>query len=473
MEQVESFTSFGFVESIQKAIQAAGYTEPTPIQKGAIPHVLAGKDVLGLAQTGTGKTAAFALPILNRLLPEAKRTPRVLVIVPTRELATQVNDSFKTYAAGSKLKTCVIVGGMSYGPQFEQLRRGVDIVIACPGRLLDHMEKKSVDFRALEVLVLDEADQMFDMGFLPNIKRILKMLPVQRQNLLFSATMPPEIRTLAFQILKNPETVEVSKGTAATTVTHALYPVGNGQKGALLSALLTQMKSESVLIFTRTKHRAKKLSHDLIAGGFSATSLQGNLSQNARMRAMKGFRSGEFQILVATDIAARGIDISSISHVINFDIPDTVEAYVHRIGRTGRAAKTGDAFTFVAPEDNGMVRDIEARLKLTIERRKLEGFDYNQQGRGPGGGAERSDPRRERRFSPRQGQSNRGRRNDSRGPRSFGDRGDDRGPSRDGERRDDARGNSSEQRRPQGRWNNGNRNDRGPRSSMGNPHSRP
>lgn len=366
-QPVSAFSSFSFHPSIQRAIVSAGYSEPTPIQAQAIPVALAGKDILGLAQTGTGKTAAFALPIIQKLLGVSEKDPRALVLVPTRELAAQVHSVFKAMSFGSGLKTAEVFGGVGIERQIRDLRSGVDILIACPGRLLDLMERRCVQFGRLQVLVLDEADQMFDMGFLPSIRRILRTLPLKRQNLLFSATMPRELRGLAMEVLKSPTTVEVSKGEAAGTIAHSIYEVTQEQKGALLEKLLPTI-TDSVLVFTRTKHRAKRLAQSLKGLNLAVTSLQGNLSQGQRQRAMAGFRSGEYQILVATDIAARGIDISTVSHVINFDIPSTVDAYVHRIGRTGRAARNGDALTFVTREDVSMVRDIERRLGFRLQR---------------------------------------------------------------------------------------------------------
>ncbi|TBR20991.1 DEAD/DEAH box helicase [bacterium] len=370
------FSPFQLHPKLAQGVREMGYTEPTPIQKQAIPHALAGKDVLGLAQTGTGKTAAFALPILQRLIPGVRGKLRALVVAPTRELAEQIHEAFRGLGAHTGLRSMTIYGGVGVGAQLAGLRSGVEIVVACPGRLLDHMGQGAVNLSAVEVLVLDEADRMFDMGFLPDIRKIVKRLPAHRQNLLFSATMPDDIRHLAHEILRHPETVQVDHDKALTTVTHALYPLPEGTKEPLLLELLRRMDGGTVLVFTRTKRRAKKLDQRLKGEGFSAASLQGNLSQNRRKEALDGFRDGSYRILVATDIAARGIDVSQISHVINFDMPDTVEAYTHRIGRTGRAAKTGDAFTFVTPGDEDMVRSIEKRMNMRIERRTLEGFNY-------------------------------------------------------------------------------------------------
>jgi ATP-dependent RNA helicase RhlE len=371
------FQKFNFHPAIAASIKEAGYTTPTPIQKDAIPTVLLGRDVMGLAQTGTGKTAAFALPILQRLMSGARGRVRALVVAPTRELAEQIHESFTTLGRQTRLKSVTVYGGVNVNPQIQKLKNGVEIVVACPGRLLDHIAQGTIDLSHLEVLVLDEADQMFDMGFLPDIRRILKQIPAKRQTLLFSATMPPDINKLASDILTDPVTVKVGNTAPPVTVSHALYPVEQHLKTPLLLELLQHTDTESVLVFTRTKHRAKRLGEQLEKAGYKAASLQGNLSQNRRQAALDGFRDGTYQILVATDIAARGIDVSQISHVVNYDIPDTPEAYVHRIGRTGRAAKSGDAFTMVTSEDSIMVRTIEKKLGAPLERRTVEGFDYS------------------------------------------------------------------------------------------------
>ncbi|HKJ04798.1 MAG TPA: DEAD/DEAH box helicase [Geopsychrobacteraceae bacterium] len=369
------FNSFEFHASVAKGVKVAGYVTPTPIQEQAIPAVMQGADVMGLAQTGTGKTAAFALPILHRLMQGKRRVVRALVVAPTRELAEQINDAINTLGRETGVRSITVYGGVNINPQKNKLKQGVEIVVACPGRLLDHIGQGTIDLKSIEVLVLDEADQMFDMGFFPDIRKILGHLPKQRQTLLFSATMPVEIRRLANEVLNNPVTVQVGNTAPATTVSHALYPVPQHLKTAMLMALLEHADTESVLVFTRTKHRAKRLGEQLIKKGYKAASLQGNLSQNRRQEALGGFRDGTFQILVATDIAARGIDVSQISHVINYDIPNTPEAYVHRIGRTGRAARTGDAFTLVSDDDKGLVKAIEKVLGGAIERRSLDGFD--------------------------------------------------------------------------------------------------
>lgn len=371
------FQEFNFHPQVTAGIGAAGYETPTPIQLQAIPVVMAGRDVMGLAQTGTGKTAAFALPTLHRLATAPRGRVRALIVAPTRELAEQINESFLQLGKQTRLKSMTVYGGVNINPQIKQLRQGVEIVVACPGRLLDHISQGTIDLSQLELLVLDEADQMFDMGFLPDIRRILKQIPAKRQTLLFSATMPPDIRTLASDILINPVTVQVGNTAPPVTVSHALYPVAQHLKTPLLLELLKHTDTESVLIFTKTKHRAKRLGEQLEKAGYTAASLQGNLSQNRRQQALDGFRDGSFQILVATDIAARGIDVSQVSHVINYDIPDTPEAYVHRIGRTGRAARSGDAFTMVTRDDDQMVRTIERKLGSSLERRTVEGFDYS------------------------------------------------------------------------------------------------
>lgn len=370
------FNAFGFHPDIAKGIKAAGFITPTPIQSQAIPPVLEGRDVMGLAQTGTGKTAAFVLPILERLIKGPRGTIRALIIAPTRELAEQINEAIISLGQHTKIRSVTVYGGVNINPQFQKLRAGVEIVVACPGRLIDHMNQRTINLSHMEVLVLDEADRMFDMGFLPDVRKIIRHLPSNRQTLLFSATMPDDIRRLAHDVLKEPVTVQVNPPAPAGTVSHALYPVEQHLKTALLLELLHHTDTESVLIFTRTKHRARRVGQQLEKAGYRAASLQGNLSQNRRQEALDGFREGRYQILVATDIAARGIDVSSISHVINYDMPNTADAYTHRIGRTGRAAKTGDAFTFITREDDEMVRNIERILGEKVERRTLKGFDY-------------------------------------------------------------------------------------------------
>jgi ATP-dependent RNA helicase RhlE len=373
-----SFSSFKLHPQIAAGVKALGYQIPTPIQAQAMPPVLAGKDVMGLAQTGTGKTAAFVLPILEHLLPGPRGKVRALIIAPTRELAEQIHVSIRELGRNTHLKSCTVYGGVGLNPQIQKLRGGVDIVVACPGRLLDHLNQGTINLANVEVLVIDEADRMFDMGFLPDIRRIVKQLPTKRQTLMFSATMPDSIRRLTDEVLHDPVTVKIGHAAPASTVSHALYPVPQHLKTGLLIELIRQTDTESILIFTRTKHRAKRIGEVLQKAGYKAASLQGNLSQNKRQDALDGFRNGSYQILVATDIAARGIDVLSISHVINYDMPDTTDTYTHRIGRTGRVAKTGDAFTFVSHEDELQVKSIERVLGGKIERRVLKGFDYTK-----------------------------------------------------------------------------------------------
>lgn len=371
-----SFEQFGLNPRINAGIQGVGYTSPTPIQLQAIPVVLQGGDVLGLAQTGTGKTAAFVLPILERMSKGPLRHPRVLIVAPTRELAEQIHQSIVDLGKHTKVRSVPIYGGVGKYGQVAALRRGAEIIVACPGRLLDHLSDGAIDLSRIEVLVLDEADRMCDMGFLPDIRRILKQLPAQRQTLFFSATMPEEIRTLADSILTNPVTVQAGVIAPAETVSHALYPVPDGLKNRLLFAMLEKTPTGRVIVFTRTKRRARNLALDLENRGYRVAALQGNMAQNARQAAINGFRDGRYDILVATDIAARGIDVTEVSHVINFDMPDTTDAYTHRIGRTGRAEQSGEAYTFATLADEPLVRDIEKVLGARIERRGLDGFDY-------------------------------------------------------------------------------------------------
>jgi ATP-dependent RNA helicase RhlE len=375
-----NFNSFNLAPRILENVQILGYVTPTPIQKDSIPSIMAGKDVMGLAQTGTGKTAAFALPILQRLLKGPRSVVRALIIAPTRELAQQIHDNIHELAKGTGIRSMTMYGGVNINPQIKHLKQGVEIVVACPGRLLDHVQQRTIHLDKVEVLVLDEADQMFDMGFLPSIRKILRSLPKRRQTLLFSATMPAAISELAHEILHHPVTVKIGNVAPATSVEQVLFPVPKHLKIELLIKILQKTKIDSVLVFTRTKHTAKKVALKLHEAGFKATSLQGNLSQNKRQAAMSGFRDGSLQILVATDIASRGIDVTTISHVINFDIPSTVEAYIHRIGRTGRAAKEGDAFTLITDEDLSEVRSIERVLGKKLEQRKLEDFNYKAAG---------------------------------------------------------------------------------------------
>jgi ATP-dependent RNA helicase RhlE len=370
-----NFETFHFHPSVAAGVAAAGYETPTPIQARAIPQVLDGRDVMGLAQTGTGKTAVFVLPILNRLVGGKSGSVRALIIAPTRELAEQIHQAVETLGRKTHIKSVTVYGGVGIHPQIQKLKHA-DIVVACPGRLLDHIGRSTIDLSQVEVLVIDEADRMFDMGFVPDIRRILKHLPMKRQTLLFSATMPSEIRRLAGDVLRDPTTVQVGITAPADTVSHALYPVAQHLKTALLLKLLENTNAGSVLVFTRTKYRARSLGKKLAAAGYRSASLQGNLSQTGRQTALDGFRDGRFQILVATDIAARGIDVTRISHVINYDIPSTPEAYIHRIGRTGRATRCGEAFTLVTGEDRNMVCAINRMIGSEIEQRTLSAFDY-------------------------------------------------------------------------------------------------
>ncbi len=371
-----TFEQFNLHPHIATAIHEQSYSCPTPIQRQAIPHILSGRDVMGLAQTGTGKTAAFVLPLLQHLVQKPDRRVRALILSPTRELAAQTHDSIRALGRYTRVRSTVIFGGVNMNPQIEALKRGADIVVACPGRLLDHLAQGHIDLSALQTLIVDEADRMFDMGFLPDLRRIVRQLPVQRQTLLFSATMPDEIRRLATDMLKNAVTVQVDHTKPVEAIAHALYPVPQHLKTALLKVLLKSTATNSVIVFTRTKHRAKRLAEQLNRSGLRATSLQGNLSQNQRQHAISGFREGAYQILVATDIAARGIDVAAVSHVINYDMPDTADAYTHRIGRTGRISRSGEAFTFVTGEDKAMILAIEQTLGEKIRRVTLPDFDY-------------------------------------------------------------------------------------------------
>ncbi len=371
-----SFESFNLHPSIMAGIRELGYVTPTPIQTQAIPPIMQGRDLIGLAQTGTGKTAAFVLPILHRLLPGPRGHVRALIISPTRELAEQTYEVVSALGKQTGLRGITVYGGVGMEQQVRKLRSGVEIVVACPGRLLDHLWKGTISLSNLEILVIDEADRMFDMGFLPDIRSILKCLLKPRQTLLLSATMPDDIRKLTREILHNPVTVQIGQTAPASTVAHAIYPVKPHLKMALLKKLLDKTTTESVLVFTRTKHRAERVGQQLKREGYRVASLQGNMSQYQRQAALDDFRSGSLKVLVATDIVARGIDILSISHVINYDMPDTTDAYIHRIGRTGRVGKTGEAFTLVTSEDTTMVRDLENILHAPLERRTLQDFDY-------------------------------------------------------------------------------------------------
>ena len=367
----------GLNQRLLDSIRDAKYIEPTPIQAQTIPISMEGHDVLGLAQTGTGKTAAFMLPILNKIHGDHKKSIKALVIAPTRELVDQINQTATDLGRYTKTSSISIYGGVSKRPQESKISRKPDIVIACPGRLLDHLREKTIDLSTVETLVLDEADTMCDMGFLPDIRKILDYLPSKRQTLFFAATMPKDIRVLAEDILKVPKSVQIGIISPADTVSHALYPMNEKMKSKCLTKVLETTATGRVIIFTRTKHRAKRVAADLTDRNYKVTALQGNLSQNKRNMAINGFKTGKYDILVATDIASRGIDVSQVSHVINFDIPNTVDSYIHRIGRTGRAENRGEALTFIVREDESMVRSIEKVLKDRIERRSIEGIDYS------------------------------------------------------------------------------------------------
>jgi superfamily II DNA/RNA helicase len=380
------FDRFELDSVLTRGLEAAGFHEPRPIQVETIPACLEGQDVMGLAQTGTGKTAAFALPILQRLIEEPGAGPLVLVLAPTRELAIQIDAEIRLLAKFSKIETVTIFGGVPAGSQIRALKRRPQIVVGCPGRVLDLLQQRRLDLSQVETLVLDEADHMFDMGFLPDIKRILAALPKDRQNLLFSATMPKAIRELAGRVLNKPHIVELAIEAPAERIEHALYPVPEGRKRDLLDRLLSEEDCKTAIIFTRTKHRAKRLALQLSKQGLRSVALQGNMSQGQRDRAMGGFREGRFDILVATDIAARGLDVAGVDYVINFDPPSTPETYTHRIGRTGRSEESGKACTLVTRDDSGWVRDTERVLGSPIPRRQFPGFEKEDLKAGGGGG---------------------------------------------------------------------------------------
>jgi len=381
-ERSTGFDRFDLHRDVLRGVRAAGYESPRPIQTDTIPAALDGRDVLGLAPTGTGKTAAFALPILDWIAREPGEGPSALIVAPTRELATQIAGEFDTLGRHMNVKVATIFGGVSARPQIQTLRRRPDVIVACPGRLLDHIREGHVKLDAVGTLVLDEADHMFDMGFLPDVRRILRALPADRQNLLFSATMPKEIRRLADEILVEPKVVELAHRAPASTIDHALCMVADREKRSLLEHLLERDDCETAIVFTRTKHRARRLAEQLTRAGHRAVGLQGNMSQNARDRAMKGFRDRRHNVLVATDIVARGIDVSSVSAVINYDVPNTPEAYTHRIGRTGRSENEGVAYTFVTGDDRDWVRATEKMIGQPIARCKLEGFEAVPEERG-------------------------------------------------------------------------------------------
>jgi ATP-dependent RNA helicase RhlE len=373
------FSAFSLDPLLLRGVRELGFTRPTPIQEQSIPPALAGRDVLACAATGSGKTAAFGLPILNRLMHQPRRTTRALVLTPTRELCAQIDAHLQELAVHTPVTSAAVFGGVGMGPQEHALRAGVDVIVATPGRLLDHFRHPYAALEGLQVLVLDEADRMLDMGFLPDIKRVLRHLPAKRQTLFFSATMPPPIVALSREMLRHPVTINLDRQAApAVGITQAAYPVDAKLKPALLLALLRRGDMRSALVFTRTKHRANRLADFLVRQGVRAARIHGNRSQSQRTQALEGFKAGRYDVLVATDIAARGIDVVALGHVVNFDVPAASEDYIHRVGRTGRAEATGEAFTFVAPEDESDLRAIERAIGKTLPRVLLPDFDYRQ-----------------------------------------------------------------------------------------------
>ncbi|MCD6311602.1 MAG: DEAD/DEAH box helicase [Elusimicrobia bacterium] len=370
------FNQFNLDSRLEEGIKRAGFDEPTPVQKQVIPLAMSGHDLIGTAQTGTGKTAAFVLPILHKLLQDHQKCLSVLIVTPTRELAEQINQNIDTLKYGTGLRNATVYGGVAANSQIKALRRGVDIVVACPGRLLDLINQECAKLNKVDVLVLDEADRMLDMGFLPDIKRIISHLPKQRQTMLFSATFAPEIEALAKQVLHKPKRIALGISRPAHTVSHALFPVPQHLKAKLLLKVLEHTDTNSVLVFTRTKYRAKSLARKIEKNNYTVTSLHSNRTQSQRQAALKGFKEGTYHIMVATDIAARGLDVENISHVINFDIPNTPDDYIHRIGRTGRAERSGDAFTFIVPDDEPMIKKLEKIIGAKIKRKQMEDFDY-------------------------------------------------------------------------------------------------
>src|SRR5687767_5005556 len=371
------FSSLHLHADLLKGIRELGFVRPTPIQAEAIPPALAGRDLLACAQTGSGKTAAFLLPILHRLIGQPRRSTRALILTPTRELAAQIADDLNSLAVHTPLSGAAVYGGVGMGPQEHAFRSGVDVIIATPGRLLDHFRAPYAKLAALEVLVLDEADRMLDMGFLPDIRRVLRHLPPRRQTLFFSATMPPPIATLAGEMLKNPVTISLQRQAApAVGITQAVYPVAQDLKPALFLELIKRDLVREALVFTRTKHRANRLAEYLVKHRVNAARIHGNRSQNQRTEALAGFKSGKYRVLVATDIAARGIDVEALGHVVNFDVPPAPEDYIHRVGRTGRAEMTGEAFTFYSPEEEPDIKGIERAIRKQLPRVIVYGFDY-------------------------------------------------------------------------------------------------
>ncbi len=445
-----SFTTLGLADGLLRAVADEGYSVPTPIQARAIPEILAGHDLLAAAQTGTGKTAAFTLPLLQKLTAGAApaqghgRVIRVLVLVPTRELAAQVNESVRTYGRHlPQVKTALIFGGVNFKPQADLLRRGVDIVVATPGRLLDHAQQRTINLSHVEVLVLDEADRMLDMGFIHDIRRIIKLLPGKRQNLMFSATFPEEIRQLSQGILKNPATIDISpRNSAVETVTQRLVHVGKHDKAGLLSHLIRTGSWRQTLVFARTKRGANKLAERLAADGISTDALHGNKSQNARTRALAGFKSGDVRVLVATDIAARGLDIDNLPHVVNFELPNVPEDYVHRIGRTGRAGLEGEALSLVGTDERDELRAIERMLRRSIEVIQVEGY---VPGPAPAHRAQQHAPRQQ--HGQRHGRGHGG--GHRQGASGHGGHGSRHAPKKAHEPRPESRASSGDAQKPQ------------------------
>jgi ATP-dependent RNA helicase RhlE len=372
------FAQLDLNPALVKAIKELGFVRPTPIQSAAIPPSLEGRDVIATAQTGSGKTAAFLIPIINRLIDRPRRTTRALVLAPTRELAAQILDDLNALCVHTPVTGAAVYGGVGMGPQEHAFRSGVDVIVATPGRLLDHMRSSYAALNRIEHLVLDEADRMLDMGFLPEIRRIIAKLPARRQTLLFSATMPPPIAKLADEMLHQPVAIQTQRKAApASGITQAVYPVGQDLKASLVVHLLQEKTISQALIFTRTKHRANRLAESLVKAGIRAERIHGNRSQSQRTAALAGFKNGTFPVLVATDIAARGIDVDELGHVVNFDVPKVPEDYIHRIGRTGRAEAAGEAFTFVSPQEEDDLRAIERAIGKRLPRVTVPGFDYS------------------------------------------------------------------------------------------------
>ena len=373
-----TFSKFKLDPNILKGIREMGFARPTPIQSDAIPPAMEGRDLLACASTGSGKTAAFLLPIIDQLISKSRRTTRALVLTPTRELAVQIVEQGNAMAVHTPVTAAAIIGGVGMGPQEHAFRSGTDILVATPGRLLDHMKSSYAKLDRIEFLVLDEADRMLDMGFLPDIRRILKVLPVKRQTLFFSATMPKPIAVLAGEMLKKPTTINLERTSMpATGITQALYPVPQELKSALFVELLRRGDMKEALVFTRTKHRANRLAEYLGKNGVKSERIHGNRSQSQRTEALAGFKSGKYRVLVATDIAARGIDVEALGHVVNFDVPPAAEDYIHRVGRTGRAEMTGEAFTFFSPQEEPNIKSIERAIGRKLPRVYIEGFDYS------------------------------------------------------------------------------------------------